>query len=92
MRPAARVERELPQAAGARPWDRDAVDARLLRELAAGLGRIVDAETDTGHRGFVSQAATRRAFDPSAWNLDTMVPRDGWAAVAALTRPDGLAG
>ncbi|HVK31693.1 MAG TPA: hypothetical protein VM845_04210, partial [Burkholderiaceae bacterium] len=45
---AGRVLRELPAAAGARPWDRDEVDARLLRELAAGRGKLIDSELEAG--------------------------------------------
>ncbi|NRF66972.1 hypothetical protein HLB44_08250 [Aquincola sp. S2] len=41
---AERVLRELPAAVGARPWDRDPIDARILRDAQQGRGRIIDAE------------------------------------------------
>jgi hypothetical protein len=34
--------------AGARPWDRDAVDRRLLDEARAGGGKIIDFESEVG--------------------------------------------
>ncbi len=34
--------------AGARPWDRDATDKRLLSEAANGGGRIIDGESEVG--------------------------------------------
>jgi len=83
--PAARVARELPAVAGARPWDRDEVDARLLRELAAGRGRLIDSELDAG--GFARQAPSFRAFDASQWNLEDMSPKAGWGEIGRLTRP-----
>lgn len=82
---AAAVEQQLPRTAGARPWDRDAIDTRLLRELAAGRGRIIDSEAQVG--GYAVQVATRRAFDPAQWHLDDMSPRAGWSSITALTQP-----
>ena len=82
---AGRVLRELPAAAGARPWDRDEVDARLLRELAAGRGKLIDSELEAG--GYARQAPSLRAFDPQEWNLEDMSPRAGWGAIGRLTQP-----
>ena len=79
------VLRELPAAAGARPWDRDEVDARLLRELAAGRGQLIDSELEAG--GYARQAPSLRAFDPQDWNLEDMSPRAGWGAIGRLTQP-----
>ncbi len=83
--PAARVMRELPAVAGARPWDRDEVDARLLRELAAGRGKLIDSELEVG--GYPRQAPSFRAFDASEWNLEDMSPKAGWSDIGRLTRP-----
>lgn len=33
---------------GARPWDRDAVDRRLVEEARTGAGRIIDGESEVG--------------------------------------------
>lgn len=78
--PARRVWEELPHAAGARPWERDPIDARLLAEMGEGRGRIVDSERELAD-GQRRPAATRRAFVPEEWNLDDMSPRAGWATL-----------
>jgi len=60
--------------AGARPWDRDIVDRRLVDEVRSGGGRIIDGEGDAG--GYPPIApATRHAFVEAEWNLATMQPR-----------------
>jgi lysophospholipase L1-like esterase len=81
IRPAAGLMSELAGAAGARPWDRDAIDALLLAELAAGRGRIIDSEREhaLGHPAVTEPV--RRAFDPEAWHLDDMSPKSGWASL-----------
>jgi len=60
--------------AGARPWDRDAVDRRLVDEVRSGGGRIIDSETDADGYPPVAPAA-RRAFVEADWDLTTMQPR-----------------
>ncbi len=72
--PAALVEEHVLTTAGARPWDRDAHDVRLLADVAESRGEIIDSEAEVG--GYPVQAETRRAFDPSKWNLDDMTPKD----------------
>ena len=82
--PAERLESELTLAAGARPWDRDPIDFKLLSDVAEGRGRIPDSEAESsgypaGHR----YAPRTRAFDPTQWNLSDMSPRDGWESLFA---------
>ncbi|MDP3083514.1 MAG: hypothetical protein Q8N44_07475 [Rubrivivax sp.] len=84
--PAAQLEAELPQAVGARPWDRDAIDSLLLRDMAAGRGRIIDSEVEHA-LGYPQHAPTRRAFDEREWNLKDMSPKAGWREIARLTLP-----
>lgn len=59
--------------AGARPWDRDAVDRRLIDEVRSGSGHIIDSE---GEAGGYPQAvpATHRAFIEAEWDLASMQP------------------
>lgn len=33
---------------GARPWDRDDIDIRIISEIRAGTNRIIDSEQDVG--------------------------------------------
>lgn len=64
--------------AGARPWDRDPIDARLLAELAAGEGRVRDSQDEVG--GYPRYAPQRTPFRPDDWDLDTMEPKAGYRA------------
>jgi hypothetical protein len=75
--PAIEVETHVLTHAGARPWDRDVHDVRILADVAEGRGEIIDHEDEVG--GYPTTPATRRAFDPALWNLDDMTPRDASA-------------
>lgn len=66
------VQRAVLAKAGARPWDRDAHDVRVIADVAEGRGRIIDSEQEVN--GYPVQRETRKAFDPALWNLDTMEP------------------
>lgn len=46
--PAWRVEAKVLLNAGARPWDRDAVDRRIVQDVRHGTGRVIDDEKDVG--------------------------------------------
>ncbi len=70
--PVDKVEESVLANAGARPWDRDAHDVRLLADVAEGRGEIIDSQEEVG--GYPSIDATTRVFDPSKWNLDTLEP------------------
>ncbi|MDP5281054.1 pectate lyase [Sphingomonas sp. DG1-23] len=47
-RPAREVEAWVLAEAGARPWDRDAVDRRIVAEVRSGKGRVIDDEGEVG--------------------------------------------
>lgn len=42
------VEGKVLANAGARPWDRDAVDRRIVQEVRKGTGRVIDDENEVG--------------------------------------------
>ncbi|TCS15943.1 pectate lyase [Caulobacter sp. BK020] len=42
------VEARVLANAGARPWDRDAVDRRIVQEVGKGTGRVIDDENEVG--------------------------------------------
>lgn len=71
--PTVEVQDTVIRNAGARPWDRDPVDARIVANVIEGRGAIIDSERDVG--GYPTYPETRQPFDPSAWNLDDMTPR-----------------
>jgi hypothetical protein len=73
--PADQVETHVLRFAGARPWDRDAHDVRIIFDVAEGRGHIIDDESEVG--GYPHQEAARAPFVESDWNLDTMEPRSG---------------
>jgi hypothetical protein len=78
--PADEVEEWVLKNAGARPWDRDGHDIRVLADVAEGRGVIIDSEADVG--GYPHPESRRREFNPADWHLDTMTPQ----------RPDVLDG
>lgn len=69
---AASVQDAVIADVGARPWDRDDVDRRILADTIEGRGGIIDSEQDVG--GYPKQPETRQAFVPADWDLDTMEP------------------
>ncbi len=73
--PARDVETHVLANAGARPWDRDMHDTRVLFFIAEGRGEIIDDEAVVG--GYPNPAPTRAAFVESDWNLATMEPKSG---------------
>jgi pectate lyase len=73
--PAREVETHVLAHAGARPWDRDADDLRVLFFVAEGRGEIIDDEKQVG--GYPTMAQTRAPFVEADWNLDTMEPKSG---------------
>jgi len=70
--PASKVQDAVVAEAGARSWDRDDIDRRILADVIEGRGKIIDSENEVG--GYPVQAETRQAFVPADWDLDTMEP------------------
>ena len=67
---AAKLKEYIARNAGARPWDRDPIDRRLISDALAGKGKVINEETAV--EGYPKYAPTKAAFNPSDWNLDTM--------------------
>lgn len=72
-RPASAVQQWVLAEAGARPWDRDALDVQLISDVAEGRGNIIDSENDL--HGYPDHKPTSRPFVEADWNLDDMSPR-----------------
>ena len=70
--PANQVQDAVIANVGARPWDRDDIDRRILENTIEGRGHIIDSQDEVG--GYPRHAETRQAFVPADWNLDTMEP------------------
>ena len=71
--PAEQVEVFVLANAGARPWDRDVNDVRVLADAAEGRGGIIDSQSEVG--GYPEFEPTTRAFNPDDWDLTTMSPK-----------------
>ena len=76
-----RLTDELPGAVGARAWDRDPRDARVLADMAAGRGKIIDSEAQNPLGYPAASEPSRRGFDPDTWHLDDLSPKSGWASL-----------
>ncbi|MBK7660071.1 MAG: pectate lyase [Betaproteobacteria bacterium] len=73
--PSGQVETHVLAQAGARPWDRDEHDVRVLFFIAEGRGKVIDDEKEVG--GFPVVKEVRAPFVEAAWNLETMEPKSG---------------
>ncbi len=72
--PAEQVQQYVLHNAGARPWDRDYDDVRLLADVAEGRGTIINSQDDI--HGYPDEKPTQRPFDPADWDLDTMAAKN----------------
>lgn len=71
--PAIEVQDAVIANAGARPWDRDDVDRRIVANVIEGRGAIIDSESEVG--GYPQYPETRQAFVEADWDLATMEPK-----------------
>jgi hypothetical protein len=71
--PASEVQEHVLRESGARPWDRDAIDQRIIRQAREGSGRMINQETEGG--GYPVMKETRQPFNPDEWDLVTMERR-----------------
>jgi len=76
--PAAQVQEHVLRNAGARPWERDAIDGRIIRQTRDGSTRVIDNETQGG--GYPAVKETHQPFNPDKWDLNTMERRSEAAA------------
>jgi pectate lyase len=73
--PANQVETHVLRHAGARPWDRDPHDIRVIFDVVEGRGEIIDDERQVG--GYPTATPARAPFVEADWDLATMEPRSG---------------
>jgi hypothetical protein len=71
--PASQVQDYVVKNAGARNWERDHEDARVVADTIEGRGYVIDSQSEWG--GYPKDAPTQQAFDPSKWNLEDMTPK-----------------
>ena len=70
--PSNQVQKSVLANVGARPWDRDADDVRLIADVAEGRGEHINSESDL--HGYPQQPMTRRPFVEADWDLRFMTP------------------
>lgn len=70
---ARKVRDWVAKEAGARPWDRDEVDERIVKQALERKGKIIDHEKEVG--GYPKMKMTRKKFDVSRWNMKTLKPK-----------------
>jgi hypothetical protein len=70
---ARQVQDAVIRNAGARNWDRDAHDARIVANVIEGRGAVINSQEQVG--GYPKEAETRKPFDAAAWDLDTMTQK-----------------
>ncbi len=71
--PAKDVETELLRYAGARPWDRDANDIRILYDIAEGRGSIINDEREVS--GYPKTPLVQVPFQESDWDMLRWIPK-----------------
>lgn len=71
-KPSGDVEQWVFETVGARPWDRDPHDARVLNHWQTKTGQLINSESDVG--GYPPSEENVREFNPALWDLDTMTP------------------
>ena len=73
--PSGEVETHVMSRVGARPWDRDDDDNRVLFFIPEGRGQIVNDEKEVS--AYPQQKMTRSPFVEADWDLATMEPKSG---------------
>lgn len=68
---ASQVRNHIIRNAGARPWDRDTVDRRIIREVLEGKGKIINSENEVG--GYPITNQTNQKFIEQEWNTGQML-------------------
>ncbi|MDA3879266.1 MAG: T9SS type A sorting domain-containing protein [Prolixibacteraceae bacterium] len=71
VRSATDVQQYVVENAGVQPWSRDEIDTRIVNEMLAGEGKIIDSEAEVG--GFPTHEEVYCAFNENEWNLDYML-------------------
>ncbi|MBB5208933.1 pectate lyase family protein [Chiayiivirga flava] len=71
--PATAVQDAVIANVGARTWDRDDIDRRIVADTIEGRGAIIDSQQQVG--GYPAYPETRQPFVEADWDMDTMEPR-----------------
>lgn len=72
-KPSADVKEYVLKNAGAFPWQRDNIDKRIVAEILAGSGKIIDSETEVG--GYPNYEPVHSKFNAELWDLNTLTKK-----------------
>jgi hypothetical protein len=67
------VQDRVIREAGARPWDRDAIDGRIVADVIEGRGAIINSEQEVG--GYPAPTPGVAPFRPEEWDMITVSRR-----------------
>jgi pectate lyase len=81
-RPVGEVKESIRANVGARPWERDAIDTRIVELALSGGGAIINSEVDVG--GYPTFTPTQAPFVEADWDLRFMIPRNGYPDAGTL--------
>ena len=84
--PAASVKESIRANVGARPWDRDAIDTRIVDLALSGGGAIINSEADVG--GYPVVTPTQAPFVENEWDLRFMIPKAGFPDAGSASTTD----
>ena len=71
---------------GARPWERDAIDTRIVDLALSGGGALINSEADVG--GYPVLTPTQALFVDEEWDLRFMVPKAGFPDAGSPSTTD----
>jgi len=67
------VKSSVLSSVGARPWDRDVVDKRIVEGARGKSGRIIDNEKDVGGLPVIKEV--KKAFNEKEWDFKGLYNR-----------------
>ena len=73
--PRSEVKEWVLENVGSRPWDRDEITTRMITEIRAGEGKIINSEIEAG--GYPPFEAVYQEFKDQEWDMTTMTRKDG---------------
>jgi pectate lyase len=73
IKPANEVKATVLKNAGAFPWERDAIDTRIISDIRSGKGKIIDSENEVG--GYPAYTPVYREFNPDEWDLTSLTKK-----------------
>ena len=68
-----KVENEVLKNTGARPWDRDEIDKRIIQQVKNKTSKIIDSEKEVG--GYPTAEPVFQEFKVDEWDLKRLIKK-----------------